>query len=203
MPNPPPHSQTTSQLLAGLYDTANTEVWSQFDARYRPIILGVVLRLGLRPEDAADVAQQVLFEFVRDYRLGKYSRDKGRLRSWIAGIARNRAIDLLNAERRARIGRGESAIVALPDQHTFDQAWTAEERRAVLNEAKRRLRERSGHDEATIRAFEMVVERKIPAETAAAECGLSIASVYQAKARIAEKLRSIIEQVEAEFADPA
>ncbi|MCC6907029.1 MAG: sigma-70 family RNA polymerase sigma factor [Phycisphaerales bacterium] len=203
MPNPPPHSQTTSQLLAGLFDTANTEVWSQFDARYRPIILGVVLRLGLRPEDAADVAQQVLFEFVRDYRLGKYNRDKGRLRSWIAGIARNRAIDLLNAERRARIGRGESAIVALPDQHTFDQAWTAEERRAVLNEAKRRLREHSGHDEATIRAFEMVVERKIPAETAAAECGLSIASVYQAKARIAEKLRSIIEQVEAEFVDPA
>ncbi|MFN7020269.1 MAG: RNA polymerase sigma factor [Phycisphaerales bacterium] len=203
MPTPPPHSQTTSQLLDSLHDAGNQEVWSQFDARYRPIILGVVLRLGLKPEDASDVAQQVLLEFVRDYRMGKYHRSKGRLRSWIAGIARNRAIDVLNAERRAKIGRGESAIITLPDEHGFEQAWSIEERRAVLAEAKRRLREQHGHDEATIRAFEMVVERKLPAETAAAECGLSIASVYQAKARISEKLRAIIQRVESEYAESA
>ena len=79
---------TTTQLLNDLRDTANRQAWGLFDERYRPIIHAVAIRLGLRPEDAADVAQQTIADFIKDYQRGQYDRGKGRLRDWLKGIAR-------------------------------------------------------------------------------------------------------------------
>ena len=47
---------TTTVLLEGLLDSGNEAVWREFDARYRPIIVGFARTLGLDPDDAADVA---------------------------------------------------------------------------------------------------------------------------------------------------
>jgi len=70
---------TTTALLDGLHDPANEEVWREFDTRYRPIILGFAVKLGLSDEDAADVAQDTLARFVQEYRAGRYDRTRGRL----------------------------------------------------------------------------------------------------------------------------
>jgi len=193
------NSRTTSQLLSSLHDTSDRAAWGQFDARYRPIVQAVALRLGLNQEDAADVAQQTMLEFVRDYRLGKYDRTKGRLKSWISGIAHHRAIDLVRADRQERVRRGESAMVALPEQREIEGAWDLEERRVIWREAMRELRQSSKLGEVSIRAFELVVEHKFSPEAAAAECGIGVHSVYQAKSRITVKLREIVERLSAEY----
>ena len=79
---------TTTVLLDGLYDPANSVVWRQFDQRYRPIIIGFARRLGLTDDDAADIAQETLVRFVKEYRAGKYDRTRGRLRTWIIAMVR-------------------------------------------------------------------------------------------------------------------
>lgn len=108
---------TTTALLDSLKDPSNAPIWDEFDARYRPILHGFARKLGLSQEDAADVAQQAMTEFVRDYRAGLYHRGKGRLSSWLISIARNRAVDLQRAQGRRRGWRGESAFqhIATPD----------------------------------------------------------------------------------------
>ena len=84
-------TRTTTALLEALLDPADDEVWQDFDRRYRPILIAFAQRLGLPDEDAA---QDTLTRFVRSYREGKYDRDRGRLRSWIIGIARHCIYDI-------------------------------------------------------------------------------------------------------------
>jgi DNA-directed RNA polymerase specialized sigma24 family protein len=121
---------TSTQLLDSLKDESNQEVWAGLDARYRPILEGVTRRLGLLTEDAADVAQETLTRFVRDYRLGKYERGKGRLRTWIMTIARHRSIDLLRAHSRSLVRHGDTAMGVEPSEEAVQSAWESASARA-------------------------------------------------------------------------
>lgn len=195
--SPGDFSATTTQLLDGLHDPNNAAVWSSFDARYRPIVHAVALRLGLQPEDAGDVAQQTMIDFFRDYQAGTYQRGRGRLRSWIRGIARNRTIDVLRAEGRRRISRGESAIDAVPDEESVRKLWEVEERRLIWKAAMDEVRAESRFSEVNLLAFEMIVVRGLTPEAAAEHCGISIDQAYQAKSRIMARVHAIIERLQA------
>ena len=82
-------TRTATAMLEDLRDPGNQTVWQEFDTRYRPILIGFARKLGLSNEDSADAAQDALIQFVRSYRAGKYERQRGRLSSWVIGIARN------------------------------------------------------------------------------------------------------------------
>lgn len=186
---------TTTQLLQALHDPRDEVVWRDFDARYRPIIYSIAQRLGLRPDDAAEVAQETLTEFVCDYRNGGYERGRGRLRSWIIGIARHRVTDVLRQRAKRREMRGDSAFEELPDDHRFAELWEAERERTILDLALRELRENTKTDEKTVRSFEMVAIEGVPADVVAAEAGMTVAEVYRVKNRITKRLREIVERL--------
>jgi RNA polymerase sigma-70 factor, ECF subfamily len=190
---------TTTDLLDGLHESGNRQVWDEFDRRYRPIVVGFLRRMGLNENDAADVAQETLTCFVRDYRQNKYDRQQGRLRSWLIGIARCRLADWRRATGRRRELRGESAIGEVRDDGDADAAWEAEERRFILEQAIADLRQTTRFNERTITAFERVVLRQEPIETVSAELGLTPQEVYAAKSRIVEKLREIVRRYEDSF----
>ncbi len=202
----PRHGQTTTTaLLDSLKDVSNAPVWQEFDARYRPILHGFARTLGLQEEDAADVAQQALAEFVRDYRLGRYERGKGRLSSWLITIARHRAMDVHRSGGRRRDWRGQSAFEqvqgarppeAMQDVAGDDARWETERRQAVLALALTKLREESRTNEATIRAFELTAIRGVPSDAAARECNMSVDEVYVAKNRVTKRLREIVAQLD-------
>ncbi len=94
--------KTTTALLEALHDPACEQVWQEFDGRYRPVIIALALHLGLRHDEASEVAQETLSQFVRDYLAGRYDRGRGRLRSWILGIARHRILDVQRHRQRRR-----------------------------------------------------------------------------------------------------
>ncbi len=189
---------TTTALLDSLKDAGNSNVWVEFDARYRPILVGFARKLGLSQEDSADVAQQAMMEFVRDYRSNLYQRGKGKLSSWLIAIARNRAVDLQRSQGRRREWRGESAIDqaneggSLQDEGSLNAIWDAERKHAILAAALARLRETSRMSEPTIKAFELVAIRGVPSEAAARECGMTVDEVYVAKNRVTKQLREIV-----------
>lgn len=193
-------SVTSTRLLAGLFDAQNDAAWLEFHAGYAPIILGVARRCGLNEADAADVVQDTLTCFLRDYQAGKYSRERGRLRSWLVGIVRRRIADL----RRWRIGRrelrGESAIIEAPDTGEVEALWEQERRRALLDRAMRELRESTRFGKNTIAAFEAVVLRGEAVAAVASGLGMTVSDVYAAKCRATERLRGIIERLEAQQA---
>jgi RNA polymerase sigma-70 factor (ECF subfamily) len=188
-------TRTTTALLEALLDPADDEVWHDFDRRYRPILIAFARRLGLPDEDAADAAQDTLARFVRSYRDGKYDRDRGRLRSWIIGIARHCVYDI-HQHRATNPKRGLSAISELPDESTLNAMWDEECEQEILRQGISELRQQTKTDEGTIRAFEMLAfDGRKPAEIAEA-LSMSLNDVYLAKHRCLKRLREIISQLE-------
>ncbi len=190
---------TTTGLLDGLHEAGNRAAWDEFDRRYRPILAAFLRRAGLNETDAADVAQETLACFVEEYRLKKYDREQGRLRSWLIGIARCRLADLWRTTGRRRELRGESAIVSLADDFDEERVWEEEERRCMFQQAVRELRETTRFNERTIEAFEAVVLQRQPVDAVSTRLGLSPQEIYNAKNRVVEKLREIVKRYETTF----
>jgi RNA polymerase sigma factor (sigma-70 family) len=188
-------ARTTTHLLEGLYDDRNRDAWEEFDRRYRPILLRFLRQLGLDENNAADVAQETLTCFVQDYRLRRYDRTQGRLRTWLIGIARCRAVDLRRAEGR-RHEDHVAGMLDMPAEDEFEQIWEAEQRRHIFDLAISELRSTTRLAEKTLAAFEAVVVRQKPVAEVSQEMGLTAQEIYDAKNRVAEKLREIIKRYE-------
>lgn len=190
---------TTTELLDGLHQSGNRAAWSEFDRRYRPILVAFLRRMGLNETDAADVAQDTLACFVKDYRLHKYDRQHGRLRSWLIGIARCRLVDARRATRRRFEVRGESAIQGMPDDCDAESIWEIEERRFIFEQAVAELRQTTRFNEKTIEAFDRVVLKQEAVESVSAHLGLTAQEIYNAKNRVVDRLREIVKRYEANF----
>jgi RNA polymerase sigma-70 factor (ECF subfamily) len=190
---------TSTTLLDGLREAGNETVWSQFDARYRPVIVGYARKLGLNEADAHDAAQQGLIEFSRAYREGKYDRGKGRLRDWLFGIAR---IQILNWRRRHR-GRavqmldksGETNFfAAIEDEDQLQQAWEDEWRQAVLRQCLEEVRRE--FDGKTLEAFELFAWKGQPAQEVADKLGMTPNAVFLVKHRVMKRIRQLMPAME-------
>ncbi|QOJ15694.1 MAG: sigma-70 family RNA polymerase sigma factor [Planctomycetia bacterium] len=191
-------TNTTTELLDGLHQSGNRAAWSEFDRRYRPILIAFLTRMGLDHADAADVAQETLACFVRDYRLNRYDRSRGRLRTWLISIARCRLADLRREEGRRRESPA-AALDAVADDREADAIWEAEQRRFIFEQAVADLRSTTRFSERTIEAFERVVLRREPVDQVSTDVGLSPQEIYNAKNRIVERLRELVQRYEERF----
>ncbi|MEM7203156.1 MAG: sigma-70 family RNA polymerase sigma factor [Planctomycetota bacterium] len=187
---------TSTLLLEGLAAAGDQTSWADFDSRYRPIVLAVLRRMGLEPNTANDVAQDTMLHFLRDFRAGKYDRTKGRLRSWLCAIARNRVHDHRKARQRADGWRGDSAFDELPSLDRMEDHWDQEARQAILRQALDMLRQRTDAKPETVRAFERYALEGEAPSAVAADLGLTVNAVYLAKHHCLRHLRSLTEELE-------
>lgn len=189
-------SRTTTAILDALADVANTQAWVQFDARYRPILIAFGHRLGLNRNDAEEVAQEALSRFVVAYQNGRYDRERGRLHSWLIGIARHCILDLRTG--RPTPAPAGSMLDRLPTERAMTVLLEAECEREILRLSLARLRATTQTEEKTIRAFELLLSRCTPT-TVAAQLGMSVDEVYVAKHRCLRRLRPIVAEIEGEY----
>ncbi len=196
------NQRTTTALLSDLRDPRNQAAWDLFDGRCRPLLVALGRRLGLPAQDAADAAQDTLLRFVREYRAGKYERERGGLRAWLLGIARRCIADA--GRRRAARGaeRGESALDRVPDDAEVTRLWESGYREWLLGEALERLRASARLDARTLRAFEMIALEGRSARDAADATGLGVDEVYVAKHRCLKRLRALIARLDSGYAIP-
>ncbi|MHC4909588.1 MAG: RNA polymerase sigma factor [Planctomycetota bacterium] len=190
-------TRTTTILLDGLHDPADSTSWETFDRRYRPVIIALSRRMGLAEADAADVAQETITRFILEYREGRYDRSRGRLRNWLLALSRTRIAEHYRKGARARIDGGESHVREMPDEATMTQLWEQERRTVLLRSALEELRSSTKTDERTIEAFELLVAQRMPALAVAERLEMKIEDVYLAKSRVAARLRTIVHRLEA------
>ena len=189
--------RTTTALLEGLFDSENELAWSHFDARYRPIVIAFARKLGLSESDAGDVAQETILQFLKEYKEGKYDRERGRLRSWLIGIARFRIAGVYRKKATKREYRGESAMITLPENESdLDQVWDSERRTIILKAAFTELQNTTKADDRNMRAFEMLVFNGIPVTAVCDELEMTPQQAYMAKSRTAKRLKDIIDRIE-------
>lgn len=194
-------TRTTTDLLDGLAEERREEVWEEFDQRYRPILINVARRMGLRDEDARDVAQDTLVRFLVAYREGKYDREKGRLRAWLIGIARYRIMEARRSRAREDRHRGASVVESVEDEGVLHEAWEREQRDHLLRLAFERLRTKTRMSETTIKAFEMLTLQGRATGEVAEALGMSAHDVYLAKSRCLKRFREILSELESSYAE--
>lgn len=191
--------RTTTRLIDDLMDPDNGGAWNGFDARYRPVLLGFARSLGFSADEACELTQQALSEFAVALRAGRYERAKGRLSSWLIGIARNLGCDMRRRRRGEHRAGGDSLIAELPagrsEEEHLSHVWAREREKAVLTQAMVKLRQSARMEEHTMRAFELFTVRGMPAAEVARECGIDIDSVYVIKNRLIKRLREIVREL--------
>jgi RNA polymerase sigma factor (sigma-70 family) len=192
-------TRTTTRLLDALKDRANEPVWAALDARFRPVVAGLARRLGLKDADADEAAQQTLVEFMCAYREGRYDRTKGRLSSWILGIAHHTSLKALRASKHAGRGGEEDGVAAVADEPSLRRIWDQERDRAIVSRALAVLLDESDVDDRTLTAFELVALRGVPAPEAAAQAGMTVDQVYVAKSRLTKRLKALVQEMTSAF----
>lgn len=186
---------TTTKLIEDLRDPANAEAWGAFDGRYRPILIGFAVRLGFAHADAEELAQRALVEFARAYREGRYERGRGRLSSWLIGIARNTGMAMRRSiAEGGRLGGG-TRLEEMPGEGELTRVWAREREQAILGEALAQLRASERLEAHTFRAFELFALRGVPASEVAEQCGIAVDSVYVIKNRLTRRLREIVREL--------
>ena len=189
------HTVTTTVLLERLHDRADEVVWDEFDGRYRSILIGVGMKLGLNQGEAEEAAQETLVQFLRDYRENKYNNENGRLSSWLIGICRHRVMDAHRRRQRMSGARGDSIISKLPDEAAMTRTWDGEQQRVIFQRAMRHLLENGKLNERTTKVFEQVAINNVPVASVAKEYGVEVAEVYRIKNRVTKRLRELVEEI--------
>jgi RNA polymerase sigma-70 factor (ECF subfamily) len=188
---------TTTLLLEKLRDAENA-AWEEFVGRFREPIIRFASGLGLTTDEAEDVAQETLLDFVRAYRSGRYDREKGRLSAWLFGIAHRRVRSAWRQEAgRPRLLKSpdRTAFWAnLPDEHVARRSWDISWQQAVIEYCLQQVR--AEVEPSTIRAFELFAIEGRPAATVAEELGMSRNAVFIAKHRVMKRILELSEQME-------
>ena len=186
---------TTATFLRRLHTSNSEPVWNRLVVRFRRPIVSFARRLGLSEPDAEDVAQDTLLTFSVNYRKGRYDVSKGRLSSWLFGIA-FRQIHVARrklARREFQIDRSDTTSFwsNLPERQSRNGFESDDWEHAILKKCLDRVCREV--QPATYRAFEMVVlEQRDPSE-AAADLHTSIKAIYNAKHRVLKRIRQYCE----------
>ena len=167
------------------------QVWPRFVYRFRAPLVQFASARGIESDLAEEVAQETLIAFLAALRENKYDRGKGRLRSFLFGIASNKIRDALRkAQRGPELSQPETGYFndqALdePSRAQWEQLWE----RSLLRECLRRVQEEV--TESTWRAIQATaLEERDPAEVAD-ELGLTRNAVFVARHRVTTRLRRL------------
>lgn len=146
------------------------------------------------------MTQVVMLAIVRQIEQFEYD-PKGRFRSWLKTIAWRAWADLLRKSEKNPAKPGSEACRALIEhaesKDDFLEKMEEESERLLLDEAILIVRQRVQRQ--TWLAFERATLEGLPGPEVAKQLEMSIASVYKAKQRIQEMLKSEIRRLDQNF----
>jgi RNA polymerase sigma-70 factor (ECF subfamily) len=189
---------TSITLLEAIKNDQDSLAWDRFISRYRPMIVSFSKRFGLDDADAEDVGQETLLAFLQSYRDGQYNREKGRLRSWLFGVAQRKVIDTHRKNAKEVVVPDQTGVtnffnrIESPDE--MERVWNQEWQRSILRVCMEEVAKEVSPQ--TLAAFECYVIKKWSVEKTAQHLGLTINAVYIIKNRVLGQVRKIRKELE-------
>jgi RNA polymerase sigma factor (sigma-70 family) len=195
---------TRASLLVRLRDPRDGQAWSEFVDVYAPLVYRFGCKQGLQDADAADLAQDTLRAVAQA--IGKFDYDPkhGSFRGWLFTIVRNRLRDLAEKRGRQERGSGDTAMLDRLEQQPdrceeLSKEWDREYERQLLLTAAQRIR--GDFAEKTWQAFWQATVDGASGKEVAQALDMTVAAVYLAKSRVMARLKTAIQQLQAEICD--
>ena len=185
-------SQSTHpSLLSRVRDPADEAAWSEFEARYGPLILGYCRRLGLQLTDAEDIRQVVLTDMSKTLPGFVLQPARGKFRTYLGRAVKNAVGRYLR--RHASSGRTlDSTMLATTpgsDESEADEKW---EQEWILHHYRLAMRTlRSAADVKSLEVFDELVTGKTVGDVAV-RFAMTPAAVRKVKQRVKQRLQSIV-----------
>lgn len=184
---------TTTHLLEDLKSSNDSKAWESFRNHFYPVIVNFSKQLGLDSNYADDLAQETMLAFMQALRKGGYCKDKGKLSSWVFGIARR---VMLNYRRRlpkehiiADQTSGTSFWNMIEDDKAIQNTWEDQWRRVILQQCMSQCRKEFDHK--VFEAFVLYGIEGVEIKEVCDKLDMSRNAVYIAKSRILSRLRQL------------
>jgi len=186
-------SDSSSTTLLRLVQAQDPLAWQRLVDLYAPLIYRWCRRRNLQADDSADVAQEVFTAVFAN--VGGFRKDRpgDSFRGWMWTIAQNKIRDYFRRRQGQAVAcggtdaRGQLAELAAADSGPRVEAFEDDDRKLLAHLGLNAVRTRFA--EPTWRAFwRITVGSESPADVAA-DMGLSLRAVYQAKYRVLSTIR--------------
>jgi RNA polymerase sigma-70 factor (ECF subfamily) len=189
---------TRVSLLIRLRDLHDEAAWGEFVALYGPLVYGYLRKQGLQDADAADLGQDILGKVMAAIGRLDYDPGRGSFRNWLFTIVR-RKLSHYRAAWSTRIrGTGGSGMDRLLQQCAAPQeeheGWEQQWQEQVFAWACAQVRRQVA--DLTWQAFWRTAFEDQTGDKVAADLGLSIAAVYQARSRVLARLKELVQSVQ-------
>ena len=188
---------TRVSLLLRIQDPADHKAWNEFIGLYASIVYAFARKRGLQDSDAADLMQEVFRSIAKAIGGWTYDSNKGKFRSWLYAITRNKVFNFLDAQRRQPRGSGDSNIHRRLDEQSDGtderEEWDREYERKTFAWAAEQI-EGEFHKN-TWRAFWMTAVEDKSVKEVGDKLGMSAGAIYVAKSRVIARLREKIAEV--------
>ena len=182
---------TSTTLLRDLAQDSQHARWSEFVARYRPM-MEAYMRNRFPTVDVDDAVQEALIALIKVFPVYKYSPEEtGAFHNYLTGILRRRALRVIESESR-RLNKEQkyhemTDLSILDDGRNERSSW----REAVLEIALQQLLADESINDRTKQVFVRVAVNGEKPETVAESFGITRNAVDQMKARMKDRLREL------------
>ena len=182
---------TQPSLLSRVRDWSDQVAWTEFEAKYRSLIVRYCRRCGLQTSDAEDVRQLVMIKLAKSLPDFVYDAARGRFRDYLYSALRSAISDAMARPNRAREtvfpnGLDGVATASGEADNRWEEEWAAHHYRLAMDQVKRDF------EPSSVDAFEKLLAGGNVAAVATA-LALSEQAVHKAKQRIRNRLRELIE----------
>jgi RNA polymerase sigma factor (sigma-70 family) len=189
----------TTNFLQQWDSSHRNEAGQQLTARFTPAVVAYGRSLGLPHEIAEDAAQDTMLAFTEALQVGRYDKNKGRMRDWILGIARNKIkTHLKSLSRQQRLGQISPTGFweGVSDEKAARHTWNTEIRKMQISWCLEQTRRDFKSRPKTYDAFELWFYSDMSLEEVAKELGTSSEAVRVAKHRVLSHMRELMKQLE-------
>jgi RNA polymerase sigma factor (sigma-70 family) len=166
----------------------DADAWRRLVQLYSPLVYSWCRRAKISSDDSADLMQEVWGSVAKH--IGRFERtaERGTFRGWLWTITRNKMRDFWRARAGVTFGVGGSdahqQLANIPEQEP-DSSTSGSD--GLLHRALQVIK--NDFEPQTWTAFWRTSVDGVSAAEAAAEVGLSVDAVYQAKSRVLRRLR--------------
>ena len=181
---------TSESLLFRLQDSPDGDIdqnaWEKFVQLYTPLMFHWARKVGLQQSDAADLVQDVLSIVFR--RLPDFQYDAaGSFRGWLKTVTLNK----FREKKRKRVTdvsvASNSVLEQISSLQRAESTWDLDYGRMLLQQTMEQM-EPDFHP-GTWQALRAVMAEGMTVDQAAEATGVSVWTIYSAKARLMKRLR--------------